>query len=636
MFSEVVLKRSASTAIVLCFFMIFGLVTNVFAGPSLEDLPRDEISEMLESSRAKSKSDIKALMNLNLVVPGGNAKSGLTVVGLHDWSLPGENFFGFSKDSATFVVGRRKWITWWDVKTLSLKRVVLVEGKRDYLFGASSGGERLLIGKAELDGNKSEFDFAVYDGQTLKELVELEYNKNSQKEIFGDFSNYQTMEFAMSPGGSHFMMAHGKGPLQVWDANTGRLVHESYNYNNKTRSPDIDFSGDGSVALVQQGGGNTLYSLSPFRRIRDIKAVGGTVVISPKGTYLTLANKELEKVAGGGLCAEDKNMPGMGFTLDEKYWLVNYKNGVKFHAIEGKGCPEIGVVMYETDQSSEKGFGESRPAPDGKHFAFRFFVKPQSGNVWSPRVRVWKWKTPDDSLAKLRLRVDRGLELYRGGLKKQGLAKLASLVETDGFTLWNKNYDMDFAQSGLPLHLVGAMLLNAAKEYPEGIPYIHSQYAIYASQAKQPFLAAKAVAEVNRLLTQSGASVSARTLVTWQLANALALKVAGRNDDAYTALLEMVRDETTTPEIIQAFERYPDAFAPFLTEPDKVALALDIDKSLLPKPGKEGQPQDYPDLQGNIVKVMPPATPTVNEKQTGSAGQPAPPVKKKKSSVILE
>ncbi|MCP4452685.1 MAG: hypothetical protein GY809_14580, partial [Planctomycetes bacterium] len=62
--------------------------------------------------------------------------------------------------------------------------------------------------------------------------------------------------------------------------------------------------------------------------------------------------------------------------------------------------------------------------------------------------------------------------------------------------------------------------------------------------------------------------------------------------------------------------------------------ALDIDQKLLPKPGKEGVKQDYVDLQGNLVKVMPPDTPTMNAPQTTPTAQPA--KKKKKSSVILD
>ena len=625
------MKRPSYVVLVLCFILSLSLATNAFAGPSLEDLPIAEINEMLESSRAKSKSDIKLLMNFGLVVPGGDAKSGLKTVTLHEWSYPGSKYHGFSSDSNTFVVGDRKWITWWDVKTLGLKRIVLAESKKYFIFGANRDGSKLVIGKAELDGNKSEFDFASFDGATLKELKEFKYNKNSQKEIFGDFSNANTMWFSLSPDGSRFILAHGKGPMQIWDANSGVMVHENYNYNNKAANPEITFSGDGRFAAITTGGVEKVCSLNPFKALRsDPAKAARPVIISPKGTYMVAGGSYLETPSGERLCGDGKTRPGMGFTYDEEYWLVLYSNGAEFHTTKGKDCAWIKTEGYGKDSQTKKMLGVALPAPDGKHYAMTYYQLPKSGNQLKPMVRIYTWSKPEKASAELVLKVDRGLKLYSGGLKKQGLAILAALVKTDGFALWKKDYSERFAAAGIPLYLVGEMILGASKEMPTLTPYMYSQYAIHACQAKQPFLAAKALAEVNKYAQANAIKADGIGMDMYAAANALSMRVAGRDDDAYTALIESGLGKAMVP----VFKRYPDAFAPLLKEPGKLALALDIDQNLLPKPGKEGVKQDYVDLKGNLVKVMPPATPTMNTPQTTPTAQPS--KNKKKSSVILD
>lgn len=626
---EVDLRRFASAFALLCLIAILLTASPVYAGPSLEDLPRAEINEMLESSRAKSKSDIKVLMELGFVVPGGSAKSGLRLATLHELKHVPFNYGGFSPDSRMFLTGNRKHLAWWDVATLELQRILLVESKKNYIFGVSSGGQRLVIAKAQLDGNKSEFDFEVYDGQTLKEVCELRYNKSSQKDLFGNFNKAMDMGFALSPDGKWFLLCHGKGPIQVWDAQSGALVHENYNYNNKSIGTAVEFSQNGQFAAVRHGGKQVLYSLQPFRKIRDLG--GATVTPSPNGTYLATGGLKLEKMTGGTLCSTDSYKIGAGFTYDESYWLTVFQNAVVFKPTDVKDCPDVNTVFLPDDMKAKKFISFVIPAPDGKHYAFHgLFDNPDV-----TKIRIYNWTMPDKHSTLVLAKAERGMELYAGGLKPQGEAMLRDLVKSDAKTLWLKDYDVRFVEAGVPLDIVGTMILNAAGGAVD--PYMYSVYAIYASQAKQPFLAAKAIAEVNKV--GAGTSQTLPTVSRHVLANALSLKVAGRNDDAYSTLIKYSGDQSMTKAMIDVFKRYPDAFAPLLKESGKVALALDIDQSLLPKPGREGAPQNYPDLQGNIVKVMPPATPTTNEKQTDQAVQSGPgmiPVKSKKSSVILE
>jgi len=627
-YSEVILKRLSYVALALSFILSLSLAANAFAGPSLEDLSIAEISEMLESSRAKSKSDIKLLMNFGLIIPGGTAKSGLKVVTLHEWDQPNSGYQGFSADSATFVMGNRKWITWWDVKTLGLKRIVLVESKKHFIFGASSDGSRLVIGKAELDGNKTEFDFASFDGTTLKEITELKYNKNSQEDIFGNFAAFGVMDFGMSPAGRWFILSHTKGPLQVWDTSSGSLVYENYNYNNKARGNGFNFSGDDRYVAIVHGGKQVLYSLAPFKKLRDIPY--GLITLSSKGNFIAYGGKSLEKMAGGSVCSFDKPVLGSSFTYDDAYWLITYQNAVTFRPTEAKDCPEVETVFIEGKMKGKKYGASVVPAPDGKHYAFVGAFPPHSGNVPVAKVQIFEWAMPEKKTAQVLVKAKRGLKLYQGGLKKQGEAMLRSLVKSDAKILWDADYERKFAKAGVPLDLVGEMILTVANGRVS--PYSYMRYSIYACQARQPFLAAKALSEITKGVNDGSIRIGDKDAAKLALINALALKLAGRDDDAYTALIESGLGEKE----LYLFRVDADAFAPLLKEPDKLALALDIDKSLLPAPGTESVKQDYVDLQGKLVKVLPPATPTMNEPQTTPTAPTVRPAKKKKSSVVLD
>ena len=333
-------------------------------------------------------------------------------------------------------------------------------------------------------------------------------------------------------------------------------------------------------------------------------------------------------MTGGVVCDSGTGMVGSGFTIDDAFWLVSYRNGVGFKPTGAKDCPELNVVMYPAGMKSKKFLLRITPAPDGKHFAVSSHSPPPSGNKLVGKLRIFEWAMPKKETAKVLIKAERGLNLYGGGLKKQGEAMLASVIKTDSALLWDRDFEDRLAKTRAPLYLVGTLYLNASRDISHMQTYIRCQYAIVACQAKQPFLAATALAEVNKAYKE-GRTPSARELAMYTGANALSMMVAGRTDDAYTTLIE----SGIGKDLVPVLKRYPDAFAPLLKEPVKLALALDIDQSLLPKPGREGQPQNYVDLAGNLVRVTPPATPTVNRPQTTPARQPA---KKKKSSVILD
>lgn len=625
------MKRRSFFIFSLLFVSLAFVSTSAIAGPSLEELQVSEINEMLESSRAKSKSDIKALMKFGLVIPGGSAKSGLTTVSFAAWKQPKFKFYGFSKDSSTFMIGGRKWVTWWDVASGSLKRAVLVESKKYYLFGANRDGSRLIVGEADLDGNKSEFDFAVYDGTTLKEIAELGYNKGSEEEIFGNFNNAVMMDFAMSPGGRWFILAHSTGPYQIWDVQSGKLVQENYGYSNQRQGTWINFSDDDKFASLRGGGKDVLYSLEPFKMLRELK--GLDPVLSSKGTFVANPWNSLYKIGGGDMCTVNTKISGAGFTYDEKYWLVAYQDAVAFHTTQGKGCPEVNVVWLNGELKQKKYFTRVVPAPDGKHYAFVGGMASKDGSGIKEFLRIVQWQKPNEDIAQVTVKAERGLELYNGGLKKQGMAILLKLVKSNPVELFSAGYHYKFSEAGVPASLLGEMFLSMDRQESSLRPVALSYYALYACQAKHPFLAAKALGEVNKYLKATSYTFDMGTMAVYNGANALSMKVAGRDDDAYSALIEVGANRKLVNSLITLMDLQSRAFTPLLKDPGKLALALDLDKMLLPKPGKDSPPQDYVDLFGNVVKVQPPATPTVNEKQTESPGVP---FIKKKSTVVFE
>ena len=609
------------------------------SGPSFDDYRLANIEEKLANPKASSNSDIKALMGIKLIVSGGDQPSGLTTTSLNDWDIPDIDYRGFSDDSSTFTIGSKKWITWWDVKSRKLKRVVYVDNRDHFIFGADQSGKTLIIGKAKRKDNKSVFQFKVYDGDTLKKIRELKYNKQSQKEIFGDFN--KNLEYALSPAGNWFILAHALGPLQVWEVASGALAYERYNYNNPKNNTFINFARNDRSVYISNGGKHILYSLNPFKKLRELGKTPYPLVISPKGTYLAHDTLRLIKADGGELCSHEMLLPGTGFTYDEKFWLKLYKNGIAYHPTEAKDCPKIDTAFLSSDKEREKRVGEVLPAPDGQHYALTYYTVPETGRTLTPAVRIERWFPPSAEKADVLVKVERGIKLYKGGLKKQGEAMLSKLIDEHPKILWLADYDTKFAQSGIPLSLVGKMIVAIIKDEVDMaagrgltmMQYYYGKYALFACQAQQPFLAAIALEKVNAQVREGHVKLGEDNHVRLTAVNALSLKLAGRDDDAYSALIESGLGKS----MLKVFQIYPDAFAPLLREPDKLALALDIDAKRLPKPGSLSIKQDYVDLDGTLVPASPststkPAARPLNKDKTQPTRKPP----KKKSSVILD
>jgi hypothetical protein len=638
-------------AILLAFASLAAFQSPAFAyfSPDLERLTAAEINEMLESKRAKSKSDVKRLMEWGYVIKGGDAPSGLRLVKFGQWhpTLYRRNSFGISGD--TFELSDFNSVSYWDIASQELKEVIVCEDDKYSIVGNAPGAPELIISKYDRTHGKVtvRVEFAAVDKGTFKKKTDLSSmpmvgNKDNFRQKTGLWSS---AAYATSGDGSLFLFTNGNGWYSVDNVRTGKEVAHSIDHysSGPEHNPVNRFSPDGTKffttlgdkkrVVVDARSGEQLSELPQYYRPS----------FSADGKYLVV-DKAFMTADGKKKLFEMKQI-SHEFLPGTDYLAEFYTNGFITQFIEKDGLLQVQSQNY-------KKLGEylrdSVVSRDGKYLFLAFADQTTStGMCDGYKFQVVKIIKPTDKLVKMISSAERAIELYKAGLTKQGIAKMRRLIAQESLGLWFKDYDQKIYAAGMPLVLNSELLIplieGRKEEIKKGntpdkaIALEYNAYMLYALAARQPTAAIQAYNPLSKGSKDGTVWLSRKLAAFSVILRTLCLKMMGRDDDAYSYLIERAANvEGLATYALPHMKRYPEIFRPLLLEKKKLAVVLDIDPKKLPEPGKQLAKQDYMGLDGKLLRGAPPKPAMAPTAKPAASEGKAPGKQKKKSSVVLD
>jgi len=251
--------------------------------------------------------------------------------------------------------------------------------------------------------------------------------------------------------------------------------------------------------------------------------------------------------------------------------------------------------------------------------------------VWNGRDNLQmrylvQWENVPGISHKLKayLTATRATLVYRVGFIDEGIRLFNEASDIDAHELWKMGVHLHMGQpqplafldGGMPLSLVGGMMLKGASHLKQGEAdqlRMLVDYARFASAAGQPALALLAVRHIRQQIPNQDQEGRARVAMV----EALALATQGRSDAAYKTLITF----GLIPHSVSNWVTGKEArlFAPLYRDRRKLSFVLGIETATLPASVKPyPSPQPYPDMYGKMK--TPPAAPQI---RLAPAGAPA-------------
>lgn len=642
-----ILPFSRSSLIVLLLIaavIFFPDFSHAFFSPGLEKLTAAEINEMLQSKRAKSKSDIKRFMEWGYVVPGGDAPSGLKLVGLDEWHPMSYRRKSFGISGNIISLSDYNSVSYWDLETRQLKEILFLEKDSYSIVGSTPYAPTLVISKYEsANGDFLNVSFASFDANTLKKKVEFKGKvvlPGRKDEFRLHSARWSYVDYATSDDGKSFVVTANNGPFQSWLAETGRGMTMADQPHGGTNRPRNQFSPDGKRFYTTVGSGTTaVFDFASGQLLSQPPKTGILPVFSPDGKYIVIGNLLL---TGDGK-NKIATLPGNRKAAFAKGYLLSfYLDATDYSLIDGD---EIFYVDLQNYKYPAKRLEDVRVSPDGKYSTLAY--RDDSGVTgYGPfSFKVVEIESPSKDMAKLVLDAQRAMDLYEAGLHSQAVSMARNLIEKWAKALWFKSYDRKFIEACMPSSLAGEMLVKlidgerkALASNPGSSSAVLGMglvdYALWACYSRQP---AAAVAAINLLaegVANKTITISPKIGVQAIMLQCLSLKLMGKDEEAYSYLIEKV---PSTQDMKNYALNYMGAnkgtFGPLLEERKKVAVIFDMDLKEVAEPAEKTKKQDYVSLDGKLIiggppmpgKMGPSIFPLKNETQP-----------KKSKSVVLD
>lgn len=641
----------SSLIVVFATFLLLPDLSHAFFSPDLEKLTAAEINEMLQSKRAKSKSDIKRLMEWGYVVKGGDASSGLKLVTFKEWrpELYRRKSFGITGN--TFELSDFNSISTWDLETGELREILVCEDDKYSIVGSAPGSPTIVISKYKKKGEKDNHvyaELASYDRNTLKKKATFDtelYLWGKKDDFRKSTGAWGVTDYSTSPDGSLFMATTYWGAYDVLQTATGNLVaHSNKHYPSDEKSaPKNRFLSGGKIFFTTLGDNKrALYDARSGSQLTEVPLVLFYPDMSPDGKYFAIGDKLM--TGDGKKKLFEKELPTHLFLPGSDILMAYVHTGVVYYSIDEDGLYQLSRQPY--DQRA-KHVREAEVSRNGDYLFLAFddldnFMGVSDGYKFGV-VRLDKPSKDDVMIV---TKAQRAIELYKAGLKKQGVDMMRDLIGTHSRALWLKDYDRKIYEAGMPLVLVAEMttrLMGEKVEAQQMDEYekrlrarFFASYMLYAAAARQPSAVLRGYNAMAEEAKAGTVFVSAFTAASLFLEQALALKLMGRDNEAYDFLLEKSSISDFAENCIRRTSRYPRIFRSFLKDKKKLAVILDVDPKNLVDPGKELGKQNYLTPDGKLLRGAPPKPATPGVPSGGESGKSAQKAKKKPSSVVLD
>ncbi|GAB7023272.1 hypothetical protein JCM12178A_18300 [Salidesulfovibrio brasiliensis] len=625
--------------------MLLPSVAHAYFSPDLEKFSAAEINEMLQSKRAKSKSDIKRLMEFKYVVPGGDAPSGLKLVTLDEWHPMWYRRKSGGVSGNTASVSDFNSVSYWDVETKQLKEVIVLEDEKYSIVGSNPTSPWLVIAKH--DGQETEFrakvEFASYDARTLDKKAEFQNDMILQCYNKGLFrahtASWSQMDYAMSEEGKCFAATAGTGQFSTWLVETGRIMTSAKQEHKKTEFPYTSISPDGKRFFTKVGSEVTAVFDFETGKLLSKPSVNvvGTPSFSRDDKYLLLGKHIMTADGKKKICKLE--LPFNSFLPGTDLVITWWNTFAQYSIIDKDGSIEVAKQFFKGIASN--GLAAS-VSSDGKYY---FLTSCDSEEQRGPYTHtIVKAAPPTRDAIRFVEQGERAIELYTAGLKKQGIDKMRGLIKANPQLIWSMDYDKKLVAKGMPPILAAEMLIPVIRETiadksnkKKGLAYKYSAFSLWALAARQPVAATQAYNAIVQDLNKKAYSLTPWGATKVILLHALSLKMMGKDNAAYDYLIAKGGQmDTFGKQSIKYMSYYPNIFRPLLKDRKKLAVILDVDEKKLPKSGKSLSKRDYLTLDGKELIGKAPDMKNQTVYSDDDSGKPAGKSKTKSKSVVLD
>lgn len=488
-------------------------------GVFVKKYTRDELRKILEEPGGWFSSDeelLKQLRFAGLITErdGKSDKKERNLVDLKDFSFHKKGRFEFvrySKDGKNLFASymypskdpdsqdnkdynpdifNRNALTQWDASTGRLETVWLAEENSAKAVDISKD-EKIAIYHVDIYGKYAARGVEVLKNQLYSHYLIKEEGGSEKIASFGYGENsypYRTLDnIALSPDGKLIVFSgrqttHSNFGHQYIIDMTDKKILKQFTVKYGEEAPDVNkassmvFSPDGkqlarsfpdsvrgkyariATHIMDTSSREAIRKLSP----EESSLIFFNVMYSPDGKYLIrhlfydkTRTEIISAVSGGLFCTIPSGGLWNNISPDGKFYLTFLPEQFMTFFLDTRTCFRLPGQIFP--QSIGKQL-KTVFSPDGRHIALA--GETQGGNV----IRIINFNKPDEKQIDIFRKAERAIELYRGGLKKEGVAMAQEVIKTNPQGFHEIDYAKRLDETGMPLFLSGELYQKAYEQ----------------------------------------------------------------------------------------------------------------------------------------------------------------------------
>jgi hypothetical protein len=184
----------------------------------------------------------------------------------------------------------------------------------------------------------------------------------------------------------------------------------------------------------------------------------GNIIYSPDGKYLVAKENvtgdyNIFSVSTGKIFC---SLPDMSaglikiFSPDSKYFLTLSDYVYAISVLDQHSCFWLSNVLHTRSFNGQIGL-KTAFSTDSRHIAVAGQIKGANA------IQIISFKAPEEKQIEVFRQAERAIELYHGGLKKEGIAMAKEAIDIDPAGLYKAAYSKKLKKAGMPLFLSGEL-----------------------------------------------------------------------------------------------------------------------------------------------------------------------------------